>query len=303
MAIADSPSATDRNSGTTKNRPAWSEVLKEERDEPAAQRGVAQMRRSRRAVRDRARRGGSPSARTASSRPRPPPSITRSSARGRAIPARPAWAAERPTFPSAARRTRRDRARRRQHGADEVEPHALLGGRVGHAPRHHEDAEHDEDLTREHPAPRRVGREQAADQRSGGDGDRARRRDSPYARGRSARAKFDATSATIAGRISAAPRPSSNDQPKISTPRLGAIAVVNDPHAVDDAADRERTLAPDDLADLAARDHERRHHQRVQRDRGLDAGDVGADVLGDGRDRHVHHRRVERHEELPGRER
>ena len=52
---------------------------------------------------------------------------------------------------------------------------------------------------------------------------------SPYARGRSARAKLEATSATIAGRISAAPTPSRNDQPNISTARLGEIAVMNEP--------------------------------------------------------------------------
>ena len=43
------------------------------------------------------------------------------------------------------------------------------------------------------------------------------------------RPKFDATSATIAGMISAAPMPSRNDQPMISTARFGEIAVVNDP--------------------------------------------------------------------------
>ena len=40
-----------------------------------------------------------------------------------------------------------------------------------------------------------------------------------------------ATSATTAGRISAAPTPSRNDQPKSSTGKFGAIAVVNDPQA------------------------------------------------------------------------
>ena len=53
---------------------------------------------------------------------------------------------------------------------------------------------------------------------------------SPYAAGRRSVGKFPATSATIAGRISAAPTPSRNDQPKSSTGRLGAIAVVSDPH-------------------------------------------------------------------------
>ena len=59
--------------------------------------------------------------------------------------------------------------------------------------------------------------------------DRARRRHEPYARGRSAWPKLDATSATIAGRIRAAPTPSRNDHPIISTVRLGDSAVVNDP--------------------------------------------------------------------------
>ena len=43
---------------------------------------------------------------------------------------------------------------------------------------------------------------------------------SPYARGRSGLPKFEATSATIAGKISTAPKPSRNDQPMISTGRL-----------------------------------------------------------------------------------
>jgi len=40
---------------------------------------------------------------------------------------------------------------------------------------------------------------------------------------------LDATSATMAGMISAAPMPSSSDQPISSTVRLGASAVVNEP--------------------------------------------------------------------------
>jgi hypothetical protein len=51
----------------------------------------------------------------------------------------------------------------------------------------------------------------------------------PYARGRSPAEKLPATSATIAGMISAAPTPSRNDQPSSSTPRFGASAVVSDP--------------------------------------------------------------------------
>ena len=51
----------------------------------------------------------------------------------------------------------------------------------------------------------------------------------PYARGRPSGAKFAATSATIAGMISAAPMPSSTDQPTISTGSDCASDVVNDP--------------------------------------------------------------------------
>src|SRR5436190_8204965 len=52
----------------------------------------------------------------------------------------------------------------------------------------------------------------------------------PYAAGRRATGKFPATSATIEGRIRTAPRPSRNDQPNKRTGRLGARDVVSDPH-------------------------------------------------------------------------
>ena len=51
----------------------------------------------------------------------------------------------------------------------------------------------------------------------------------PYARGRPSGGKLPATSATIAGRISAAPMPSSNDQPRMRTVRFCASAVVREP--------------------------------------------------------------------------
>ena len=52
---------------------------------------------------------------------------------------------------------------------------------------------------------------------------------SPYARGRPSAGKLPATSATMAGMISAAPTPSRKDQPKMSQPRLGDSEVVSDP--------------------------------------------------------------------------
>ena len=72
---------------------------------------------------------------------------------------------------------------------------------------------------------------------------------------------------------------------------------------VDDAPDRERALPADDLADLAAGDHQGGHHQRVQRDRRLDPGDRRPDVAGDRGDRRVHDGRVQGHDELPRRQR
>ena len=87
-----------------------------------------------------------------------------------------------------------------------------------------------------------------ADERAGGHGDRAGRRDQPVgARAARSRAKFDATSATIAGRISAAPSPSRNDQPSISTGEVRRERGGERAAAVDHAADRERPLAADDL--------------------------------------------------------
>ena len=51
----------------------------------------------------------------------------------------------------------------------------------------------------------------------------------PYAADRFSGGKFAATNATMAGMISAAPMPSSNDHPINSTGRFGANAVVSDP--------------------------------------------------------------------------
>ena len=113
-------------------------------------------------------------------------------------------------------------AERRQQCADEVESRVLLGRGVGHPPGQRRMISTIEHLTDEDPAPGCVGGEQAADQRAGGHRDGARRQRPGHRRaaGRP-RPKFVATSATIAGMISAAPMPSSRDQPNISTVRFG----------------------------------------------------------------------------------
>ena len=92
--------------------------------------------------------------------------------------------------------------------------------------------------------------------------------------------------------------PSTSDQPMSRTVRFGLSAVMSEPEAVDGEADRERAVAAEDVAELRAGEHERRHHQRVGGDRELDALDRRVEVLDDLRDRHVHDAAVEHHHEL-----
>ncbi len=72
---------------------------------------------------------------------------------------------------------------------------------------------------------------------------------------------------------------------------------------VDDQPDDERPAAADDVADLAAREHQHGHHKAVERDHGLDRGDRRVEVGDQLADRHVHDRLVEHHDELCGRQR
>ena len=72
--------------------------------------------------------------------------------------------------------------------------------------------------------------------------------------------------------------------------------------AVDDQSDAERSLGTPDVAQLAAREHEGGHRERVQRDGGLDLTDRGVEVLDERRDRDVHDRRVDHIDEHRRRE-
>jgi len=62
--------------------------------------------------------------------------------------------------------------------------------------------------------------------------------------------------------------------------------------------DRERPVAPEDVGELGAEQHERRHDERVERDRRLHALDRRVEVVDDLGDRDVHDARVEHHHEL-----
>ena len=189
-------------------------------------------------------------------------------------------------------------AQRGQHGADQVQPGALLGRGIGHPAGQAQDAEHHQDFTGERPPPGGIGGEQAADQRPGGHRDGAGRRDQPVC----ARALItrevrrhqrDDRRHDQRGPGTFQHGPSHDQHGQIAGQRGGQR-----PAPVDDAADGEGALAAEDLAELAAGDHQRGHHQRVEGDRGLDPGHRRADVLGHGGDRHVHDRTVQRHQEL-----
>ena len=144
-------------------------------------------------------------------------------------------------------------------------------------------ASDDDDLAGEHPPPGGVG----GDQRRRSAGRRRRRwrpprpparRPGPLRRpGSSTR-----PAPTMAGMIRAAPMPSRNDQPIISTAEVRGERRGERAGAVDDQPIENARRRPMMRADLAAGDHQRRHDQRVEGDGGLDAGDGGADVLGDG---------------------
>ena len=131
---------------------------------------------------------------------------------------------------------------------------------------------------------------------------RCRRRRRRRARRRRPRArwpsKLPATSATIAGSTSAAPMPSRTDQPSISEGTLQEAAVSAEPTRVDAEADREGAAAAPDVAELAAGQHQRRHHQRVEGDHRLDRRHGRVEVFDQLGDRDVHHRLVEDHQEL-----
>ena len=97
----------------------------------------------------------------------------------------------------------------------------------------------------------------------------------------------------MAGSSSDAPRPPMIAQKMMIAVRLWVRVIASAPIGVPAQPEHVGPLASDQVADLAADQDERRRHQRLQRDGGLDAADGGVQVLDDCRDRHVHQRRVD----------
>ena len=116
---------------------------------------------------------------------------------------------------------------------------------------------------------------------------------SAYARRCMAPSKLPWISDCIAGRSSDAPSPPTTAQ-KIT---IGSEA-LRERHReradrVPEQAEHVGALAADQVADLAADQDERSRDERLERDRRLHAARGRVEVVHDGRDRHVHQRRVD----------
>ena len=68
--------------------------------------------------------------------------------------------------------------------------------------------------------------------------------------------------------------------------------------SIDHAANRESASTTDNGPDLASGEHQGCHHECVERDSCLDPGNRRANIVSNRRNRHVHDRTVQGHEEL-----
>ena len=191
--------------------------------------------------------------------------------------------------------------RGRQHGAEVVEAGLLLRARrVGEQAQPGEDQQHEHDLAEEHDPPRQLGGGPTAEDRAHGDAGAG-----------------DAADDGVGGRPVAALVVAGDERGQGGQHQRRADALEDRPAegqlghglrdrgqrraaAVDHQADGEGPAAADDVADLAAGEHQHRHHQRVEGDDGLDGGDGGVEVGDELADRHVHDGLVEHHHELRG---
>ena len=180
---------------------------------------------------------------------------------------------------------------------------ARLRRSVRHAAGEQEDADPDQHFAREHPPPGGVRGRETADQRTDGDRDRAGGTDQAVRARPAPRREVPRHERHDRRHDERRPdpfedRPSEEQHREVRREGGGQRS-----RAVDRQPEDECPLATDDRADLPARDHQHRHHERVEDDRALDPRDRRAEVLRDRGDRHVHDRAVERHQELTGAER
>ena len=183
--------------------------------------------------------------------------------------------------------------------ADPVEPRSRTGPRrLPDQPHAEQDADHDDDLAGEDHAPAQLRRRPAAEDRPDGDpgaGDAAEHAvgEGPILAFEVGGDQGDHRRHHQRGADPLEDRPAEHqarDAPGGRRERRAA--------AVDAEPDREDASPSHDVAQLAAGEHQPRHHQRVERDHDLDRGHRGVEVLDELGDRDVHHRLVEDHQEL-----
>ena len=178
VSIAESPSATERNSGTAKKSPPCRKYWKKNEVSPPRSTGTRRIAGSTSGSEPRASRRFSHSKKSQST------SAAAEDQPDRRRQAEPFGRAGLglDEAPGPRRRMPVDdqpEAERRQRGAHQVELHARVARPLGHAAGEEEDPDHDHDLAREHVAPREVGRAEAADDRADRDRDRGGRGDQP----------------------------------------------------------------------------------------------------------------------------
>ena len=163
-----------------------------------------------------------------------------------------------------------------------------------------EDADHDDHLAGEDDAPAELGRRPAAEDRADGDAGPGDAAEHPVGEGpvlalEVGRDEGDHRRQHERGADPLEDRPAEHQAGNAPGGRREGRA-----GAVDAEADREGAPAPEEVAELAAGQHQARHHQGVEGDHDLDRRHGGVEVVDQLGDRDVHHRLVEDHQELRG---
>src|SRR6185437_5101348 len=187
-----------------------------------------------------------------------------------------------------------------QHRPDGVERTGRVGGhRVNEAAAEQHDDHDDEGLEDEGGPPADGRGDQAADQRPGGGADAAHAADQPER----PRTGFDVAEQyggeDVDGRDQQGGADALEDgvaQDQHAEPGCGGAQDGANP--VDEQPELEQPFAAIAVGQLAARDHQRGHHQQEQGDADLDALDVGVQVVADVVDHDVHVRARETTDEL-----
>ncbi len=272
VASAERPRQTERNSGTTKKKPACTRYWKKNMIRPPRELLVPQHRRAH----ERLLASGLAARLPAEEEPdHEQPGEDQPDGRREPCPGRcrPASAGSSPTRPTQHAEDEQREPDCRQDGADDVElADASSAARRRSGGRATRIASTITTSPGEHPAPREVRRREAADQRADGDRDRTGGRDQPVGRGPALDREVAGDERDDRGQDqrradALEERPAEQQHRQVRGDRGRERAA-----AVDHAADRERALAADDRADLGAGDHQRRHHERVRGDRALDPG-------------------------------